>query len=297
MGTRDLDAAGIRDPALRASYLRCRELHRRFGRSYFLATRLLPRVKRPSVHALYGFARHADEIVDRLDSTLAVAQKRALLTEWGDTFLRDAKAGASDDPVCAAVVDTVHRWDIPLEHFVDFLTSMHMDLSVAVYPTYDDLRVYMRGSAAAIGLMMLPILEPATPDAEAPAAALGVAFQLTNFIRDVGEDLRRGRVYLPLEDLHAFGLTVEDLYAGEPAEQVRRLVAFEVRRTRAIYRDAEGGIALLHPTSRPCIRSAFALYGAILDEVERAGYAVLDRRVRVGRARRAAFVARALLPA
>lgn len=294
MSARDLDAAGIRDPALRASYLRCRELHRRFGRSYFLATRLLPRAKRPSVHALYGFARHADEIVDRLDSTLTVAQKRAVLTEWGDALLRDAKAGASDDPVCAAVVDTVRRWDIPLEHFVDFLTSMHMDLSIAVYPTYDDLRVYMRGSAAAIGLMMLPILEPTTPDAEAPATALGVAFQLTNFIRDVGEDLRRGRVYLPLEDLHAFGLTVEDLYAGEPADRVRRLVAFQVRRTRAIYRDAEPGIALLHPTSRPCIRSAYALYGAILDEVERARYEVLDRRVRVGRARRAALVARAL---
>ncbi|HLZ38972.1 MAG TPA: phytoene/squalene synthase family protein [Mycobacteriales bacterium] len=294
MSARDLDAAGIRDPALRASYLRCRELHRRFGRSYFLATRLLPRAKRPSVHALYGFARHADEIVDRLDSTLTVAQKRAVLTEWGDALLRDAKAGASDDPVCAGVVDTVRRWDIPLEHFVDFLTSMHMDLSIAVYPTYDDLRVYMRGSAAAIGLMMLPILEPTTPDAEAPATALGVAFQLTNFIRDVGEDLRRGRVYLPLEDLHAFGLTVEDLYAGEPADRVRRLVAFQVRRTRAIYRDAEPGIALLHPTSRPCIRSAYALYGAILDEVERARYEVLDRRVRVGRARRAALVARAL---
>ncbi|MGE5762375.1 MAG: phytoene/squalene synthase family protein, partial [Mycobacterium leprae] len=158
MGTRDLDAAGIHDPALRASYLRCRELHRRFGRSYFLATRLLPRAKRPSVHALYGFARYADEIVDRLDSTLTAAQKRAVLTEWGNTFLGDAKAGASDDPVCAAVVDTMHRWDTPLEHFVDFLTSMPMDLSVAVYPTYEDLRIYMRGSAAAIGLMMLPIL-------------------------------------------------------------------------------------------------------------------------------------------
>ena len=123
MSTRDLDAAGVTDPALRASYLLCKDLHRRYGRSYYLATRLLPRAKRPSVHALYGFARYADEIVDDLESTLTNAEKAAWLSDWGDTFLRDAKAGASDDRVCAAVVDTVHRWDIPLEHFVDFLAS------------------------------------------------------------------------------------------------------------------------------------------------------------------------------
>jgi phytoene synthase len=294
MSLRDLDAAGVSDPVVRTSYLRCKDLHRRYGRSYYLATRLLPRAKRPSVHALYGFARYADEIVDDLDSTLTRTDKAAWLAEWGDGFLRDAKAGGSDDPVCAAVVDTVHRWDIPLEHFVDFLASMRMDLSVAAYATYDDLRAYMRGSAAVIGLMMLPILEPATSDAEPHAAALGLAFQLTNFIRDVGEDLRRGRVYLPLEDLHAFGLQVEELYAGCLDERVRRLLAFQVRRTREIYRYAERGIALLHPTSRPCIRAAFTLYGAILDEVERAGFDVLDRRVRVGHARRAVLVARAL---
>src|SRR5512146_2907670 len=105
MSARDLDAAGIRDPALRASYLRCRELHRRFGRSYYLATRLLPRAKRPSVHALYGFARHADEIVDDLDRPRPVTVQEARLAELGDAIRRGVEAGGSDDPVCAAVVD------------------------------------------------------------------------------------------------------------------------------------------------------------------------------------------------
>lgn len=289
MSARELDAAGITDPALRESYERCRRLNAAHGRTYYLATLLLPPAKRPYVHALYGFARYADEIVDDLASTLTDAEKSDWLLGWGSRFLAEVGAGGSEHPVSRAVVDTVRRWDIPLGLFEDFLASMRMDLTVGEYATYSDLMTYVWGSAAVIGLQMVPVLEPtvAREVAEPYAVDLGVAFQLSNFIRDVGEDLRRGRVYLPLEDLALFGVTREHLARGVVDGPVRRLLAFEVARTRELYRAAEPGVRLLHPSSRDCIRTALRLYGGILDEVERADYQVLDRRVAVGPARRA----------
>ena len=290
MSGRELDAAGITGADLRASYEACRRLNASHGRTYYLATLLLPAWKRPYVHALYGFARYADEIVDDLGSTLSDQDKADWLTGWGEQFVSDVAAGGSEHPISRAVVDTVRRWDIPMAHVEAFLHSMRMDLTVTSYRTWDDLMVYVHGSAAVIGLEMVPVLEPVVPRevAEPYAADLGVAFQLSNFIRDVGEDLQRGRVYLPGEDLDAFGVTRGHLEHGVVDGPVRRLLAFEVARTREIYRSARQGVRLLHPTSRPCIETALALYGGILDEVEAADYRVLDRRVSVGAGRRLA---------
>lgn len=290
MSRHELDAAGIDDPLLRASYRNCRLLNASHGRSYYLATLLLPPVKRPHVHALYGFARYADEIVDDLDSTLTGEQKAACLGELEARFLRELSEGASTHPIRRAVVDTVRRFDIPRSHFTDFLASMRMDLTVDGYATYDDLLGYMWGSAAVIGLQMLPVLgSVCDPAVAAPYAVdLGVAFQLSNFIRDVGEDLARGRVYLPAEDLAAFGVDRQRLASGVVDGAVRRLLAHEIARAREAYRCAEPGIRLLDPTSRDCVRTAMRLYAGILDEVERADYPVLHRRVSVGPVRRAA---------
>mgnify|MGYP000097149468 FL=1 len=290
MSARELDAAGIRDPELRASYEACRQLNAAHGKTYYLSTLLLPAAKRPYVHALYGFARYADEIVDDLASTLTDAEKADWLIGWGEQVVKDVANGSSSHPISRAFVDTVRRWDIPPEHVEAFLLSMRMDLTVTEYATYDDLMEYVHGSAAVIGLQMLPLLEPVVPRevAEPYAKDLGVAFQLSNFIRDVGEDLRRGRVYLPMEDLALFGVTREHLASGVVDGPVRRLLSFEVARTRELYRTAALGVRLLHPTSRPCIETALRLYGGILDEVERADFAVLGRRVAVGPVRRAA---------
>jgi phytoene synthase len=158
---------------------------------------------------------------------------------------------------------------------------MRMDLTVIGYPTYADLERYMYGSAAVIGLLMVPILEPVDDDAYPPARALGEAFQLTNFIRDVGEDLRRGRVYLPEEDLARFGVTRADLARPAPTAEVKALLAFEIDRARSLYRQAEPGIRLLHPSSRDCVATAMRLYAGILDEIERHDYDVLRNRVTV----------------
>ena len=285
VGERSLDAAGITDPGLRSDFQLCRTLHASHGRTYYLATALLPPEKRPYVWALYGFARYADELVDSLDSP-----DPAALLAWSESFLDSLDATAPVDPVGRAMAHTMRRWDIPREHVEAFLASMRMDITRTGYATYRDLEEYMYGSAAVIGLQMLPVLEPIDAGAARHARLLGEAFQMSNFIRDVGEDLDRGRVYLPQEDLDAAGVTREDLQEGrrrgELVPRVRRLLTFEVARTRALYQRAEPGIEMLHSTSRAAIRCAFVLYGGILDAVEDADYPVLDRRVAVGRGRR-----------
>lgn len=279
-----LDAAGIRAPHLRRAYELCRTLHADYGRTYYLATLLLPPAKRPFVNSLYGFARYADEIVDNGDP----ATKEEELREWTGRVLADLDAGQTDrdDPVFQALLHTMKVWDVQTAHVKAFLDSMLMDLTVTEYPTYDDLRHYMYGSAAVIGLEMVPILEPLSEEAYPRAHALGEAFQLTNFVRDIAEDLDRGRIYLPMEDLHRFGVTRADLERREVTPAIRELLRFEIERIRELYAYAAGGIDLLAPSSRDCVRTAFVLYGDILDEVERADYRILDRRVAVGLPRR-----------
>ncbi|HEY7606094.1 MAG TPA: phytoene/squalene synthase family protein, partial [Actinomycetes bacterium] len=236
--------------------------------------------------------------VDDLDSTLDGAGQAAALRAWGERFFAGLRGAPCQDPVLPAVLHTVRAFDLDVGDFEKFLDSMAMDLHTDGYRTYDDLLAYMEGSAAVIGTMMAPILESSDPPAAREhARQLGLAFQLTNFIRDIGEDLRRGRVYLPTDDLERFGVRRADLAAAEATGAVAELLAFEVERARGHYRAAEPGIELLAPSSRPCIRVAFDLYGGILDEVERAGYQVLDRRVRVPRHRRLAVAGHHFLAA
>jgi len=299
----ELDAAGITDPALRAGYAVCRELNAHHGRTYFLATRLLPAARRPAVHALYGFARYADEIVDDVDDARPAAEKAAQLDALGGQLQHALGRARARNPVLAAVADTARRYALDPAHFAAFLASMRMDTEVTEYATFDDLGRYVHGSAAVIGLLMLPVLGTTVPrgEAEEPAAALGVAFQLTNFLRDVGEDLDRSRVYLPTEELAAFGVDRELLTwcrrTRRPDPRVRRALAHLVAHTRAIYRRAAPGVGMLEPVSRACVACAFTLYRGILDQIEAADYDILHRRVSVPRRTRAAVAVPGLLRA
>jgi phytoene synthase len=301
--------------ALDAAYATCRDLHRTHGRSYYLATRLLPPWKRRHVHALYGFTRYTDDIVDaggdgpappgerdrelRLDTW--AARFYAALDGWEDP----GDSGDAGDPVLRAVRHTIAVFGIPQADFDAFFASMRMDLRVRAYADYDALLGYMEGSAAVIGTMMLPILlapddgrgpVPAalTAAAREPARQLGLAFQLTNFIRDVAEDLDRGRVYLPAADLERFEVDLDELAEPSACPAVRRLIAFEIERARAHYRAARPGLAMLPARSRRCVRLAHAVYGGILDRVEQAGGDVLSGRAVVSRRQRAVAVAREL---
>jgi phytoene synthase len=300
MRGRELDAAGIRSPRLRASYELCRRINAAHGKTYYLATLLLPPGKRPYVHALYGFARYADDIVDQLDASVDRFEG------WSADFIADADLGTATDPVCRAVIDTITRWNIRKSYFADFLEAMRADLTVPSYATFDDLAEYMWGSAAVIGLQMLPILERADPKMcwpvlEPYAIDLGMAFQYTNFLRDVAEDLRLGRVYLPQDALRAFGVDLGRLQRaarfGHVDEPIRNLLATEIARARDLYRHAAPGIELVHPTSRDCLRTAFVLYSRILDEIEDADYNVFRRRISVPAVQRAGVAARGIIGA
>ncbi len=273
--------AGITDRDLIASYEVCRELNASHGKTYYLATLLLPPGKRPYVHALYGFARYADEIVDDLDSTLSDQEKADWLKTWGEAFMADVQSGESSDPVCRAVVHTVRRWEIPLDLFDAFLHSMTMDLTVTEYQTFDDLYEYVYGSAAVIGLQMLPILEPSDPQAYEYAKDLGVAFQLANFIRDVNEDLDRGRVYLPLDELERFGVTRADLEKRELTDNIKAALRHQIDRVRRLDEQSRAGIEMLHPSSRDCINAARVLYCGIANKVEEIDFEVFTKRARV----------------
>jgi 15-cis-phytoene synthase len=285
-------------PTLAAAYERCRRIQAAHGRSYYLATLMLPRWKRPHVHALYGFTRYADDLVDDMDTGLAPAERAGRLAALR-TRLAAALAGEPvSDPILPAVAHTVHRFGIPVAELDTFLDAMAMDTVRSAYPTYQDLLGYMEGSAAVIGTMVLPILEPADLlAAREPARQLGFAFQLTNFLRDVAEDFRRGRVYLPEADLDRFGVRPADLAADRAGPALRALLRFEAGRAREHYALARPGIALLPPSSRPCVQAAFTLYGGILEEIERADFEVLRSRVRVPRRRRLVIAGRYLLAA
>ncbi len=290
----ELDAAGVRDPALRSAYRRCRSLNAQYGRTFFLATRLLAPGQRPAVHALYGFARRADDILDDFDPHRSTAERadrlQRLSTQLFNQLVNHDDSG--DDPALAAVVHTAGRYGIAWELFDDFLTSMRMDLTVTDYADRAALDRYMHGSAEVIGLQLLPVLGTVVPREEAApyAAALGKAFQLTNFLRDVDEDLQLGRVYLPADELAAHHVD-RDLLVWCQAHRrtdarVRRALAEQHAATRRVYEFARPGIELLAPRSRPCVSAALTLYSEILDRIEDIDFAIFSQRATVGTLRR-----------
>ncbi len=276
---------------LEQSYAHCRTLNKRYGTTYYLSTYALPRVKRHHVWALYAFCRYADDIVDEFNDAQP-AERATALAAFGDRFFADLERGGSDDIVLKAVVHTVRAFGHDPETFRRFLASMAMDLTISSYQTWEDLLGYMDGSAAVIGEMMLPILEPSDARAFAHARDLGLAFQLTNFLRDVAEDLDRDRIYIPQDDLDRFG--------ADPKRRIvddawRRLMKFEIERCRELYRSADLGIPMLPPASARCVGAARALYSQILDRIEAAEYDVFHERARVPTPRKLATVARVAL--
>ncbi|MDI9914306.1 phytoene/squalene synthase family protein [Rhodococcus sp. IEGM 1379] len=307
--------SSIAPEALSESFAFCERVTAENGRTYYMAARLLPSARRRAVHALYAFARGVDDLVDVVEPGAAADLsirlgdvERATFAQLSESACVGASGsdpiGASgSDPIGAALpteltkvlpafAHTVKHFDIPVDYFHAFFRSMRMDAPGTpefrpVYRTMNELNEYMYGSAVVIGLQLLPILGVGVPveDAVTPASKLGEAFQLTNFIRDVGEDLDRGRLYLPLDEWAPFGVDVELLEHGRRTgvtdARVARALAHFIAVTRAQYRQAECGIEMLDPRVQPSIRTAYVLYGAILDQVESADFQILDRRVTV----------------
>ena len=277
---------------LARGYQECRQLTWRHGTTYYWGAALLPRPQRRHVYAVYALCRLADDIVDAPMATADVDKvpaTRAALQDFQGRFEQAVEDPSGAAPVLAAVGTTVRSSGIPMECFERFFTAMSMDLDTTAYPTWPDLLDYMEGSAAVIGEMMLPVLQPTSDAAREPARALGFAFQLTNFLRDVDEDLARGRVYIPQEDLARFGADPARRVVDEPWRQVMR---FEIARNRQLYAHADQGLAHLPGASRRCVATARQLYAQILDLVEANDYDVFSGRLRLPTWRKAMTAAR-----
>ncbi len=263
--------------SLAECYELCRQVQKAHSRTYYFSTSLFPKEVRPHVHALYAFMRYADEIVDNPGAT-SLDEQLAGLEVFEEETLAAVAGEVVLNPVLQAYANTVVVCGIGPDLIRAFMGSMKMDTSVFRYRTYQELEEYMYGSAAVVGLMMCRVIGARDEAANPHAEALGVAMQLSNFLRDVREDWARGRVYLPLEDLERFGYSEEELGRGVVDERFVGLMRFEISRARRLYQIADGGMRYIPRGHRYPVVVAGRLYEGILDRIEAQGYDVFAKR-------------------
>jgi phytoene synthase len=276
--------------SLASSYRYCEALTRREAGNFYPAFRILPAVQRRSMCALYAFMRIADDISDE---PAAIEQKREQLGAWREA-LRQALAGNYGHRALPALHDAVTRHGIPTTYLEAVIDGVEMDLAPVAYPTFADLREYCYRVASAVGLACIHVWGFEGNSALQPAEDAGIAFQLTNILRDLGEDAARGRIYLPGEDLARFGYDVDRLRAGKRDDAFRSLMRFEVQRAHGFYESAESLPPLLSPEGRAVFQMMARTYRGLLEEIERRDYDVFNGRVRVSRWRKLWFALGAL---
>jgi phytoene synthase len=263
--------------SLAADHAACADLLRRSRSNFALPIRLLPKEKRRGTTALYAFCRRADDIVDDAAEP-AVARVRL------DAFERDLEAalagGQSAEPVIRAVVDTARRFAVPCEHLRDILDGVRMDLTQHSYETFADLEEYCRRVASAVGLAAIHIWGFHTPEAIPASHACGMAFQLTNILRDIPEDLGRGRIYLPRKDFASHGCSPADLAAGRIGAEFARLADFEIGRADAYFKQSRALDRMLSTDGRLVFRAMHGVYRALLGAVRRGGSRIFTERLR-----------------
>jgi 15-cis-phytoene synthase len=261
-----------------AAYARCRRMLRRHDPTFYLAVSLLPPSRRPAIHALYGFVRGADEIVDGPRRARESAERLARLDAWEGELVRGLAAGHSDHAVVGALVDAGRRLELPLAELRPYIRSMRVDCGPVRIATRAELDGYMDGSGGSIGRIMAPIL--GAPAAAETFARLGVAFQLTNFLRDLREDYRLDRIYLPAEELERYGVSTDDLARDSATSSLRALLAAEVGHARKLFAETACAIPAALPSARAAMRLARAVYLAVLGRIETIGYDVLGASTR-----------------
>lgn len=281
-------------PEISWAYRSCADVIREHSKSFYFSARLLPNGKRQGIMALYAFCRLSDDIVDRADAQSAQlsAETRSQAADALDLWAcaNRSQVVALDNPVIAAWADTRMRCTIPSELADDLIAGVRMDLTVNRYQTWDDLWLYCYRVASTVGLMSIYITGADTMDAVPYAVQLGIALQLTNILRDVGEDARAGRVYLPQEDLDRFGYTEEMLYEGVVNRQFINLMRFQIARANALYEAAAPGIAMLPADSRVAVAAASTLYRGILTKIAGANYSVFTHRAHLSLSEKLRFL-------
>lgn len=262
--------------SLEASYRRCEEIAR--ASNFYGGLRLLPRGKRRALSAIYAFMRHCDDISDNEGTPEEKKRKFASARDW----LERANRGESmDHPVLPALRDTIRTYRIPIEYFRQLILGTEMDLTRSSFQTFEELSRYCYHVASIVGLICIHVFGFRRAQAKEHAVACGIAFQLTNILRDVAEDLERNRVYLPMEDLRRFRYTREDLSRKVMDDRFRALMAFEVQRAQDYYRQARPLLKMIERNSRPAFWAMLESYHTLLRRIERCGYAVLNQRVKL----------------
>lgn len=259
----------------------CKALTKQFGTSYFWATLLFPKNLRDATYALYAFFRIPDEYVDNAEN---IETANTQLREWEEKWEEAYEAGASGNVVLGATARLFHERNIPEQFAQDFLKAMRQDLTVDRYETYEDLQQYMYGSAEVVGLMMTHAIGAESEEAIEHAKKLGEAMQMTNFLRDMGEDWdERKRIYIPQEDLARFRVLEEDIAQKRVSKEMKELIKFEIERTRHLYNEADKGVSMLRKEGRAAVAAARALYSEILTEIEKNNYDTLTKRARTNK--------------
>lgn len=269
------------------AYEYCRQITAKYSKTFYLGTLLMPKEKREAIWAIYVWCRRTDELVDGPESRFTTPET---LDQW-EKQLESVFAGYPVDDPDVALVNTLERFPMDIQPFRDMIDGQRMDLYRSRYETFEELKLYCYRVAGTVGLMSSAVLGIDNSYRTAPwhqssqfyipqeeAIALGIANQLTNILRDVGEDVHRGRIYLPLEDLARFDYTEKDLFNGVIDDRWRALMHFQIQRARKYYQDAERGIRALNPDSRWPVWTALMLYQGILDVIERNQYDVFNKR-------------------
>lgn len=271
----DLTHASMAHPALtlEESFRICAEVTRLNSKSFFFSSQFLPPQKRRDIRAFYAFCRTSDDVVDRPSEDVALA-----LARW--ITIVHTPGSVPNHPVLCAWRDVEQRYAVPTLLVDELLAGMAMDLAMHRYQTFEDLWLYCYRVASVVGLISMHIIGY-QPGAESYAIKLGVALQLTNILRDVGEDARRGRIYLPQEDLARFGLTDADIFAGCRDERFQALMRFQIARADALYDASWPGIAMLNPDGQLAVAAASEVYRGILRRIERNQFDVFTRRAQV----------------
>ncbi len=273
--------------ALDESYAFCRRVARTRAKNFYYSFVLLPREQRNAMCAIYAFMRYCDDLSDEPGAT------REPLERWRCALV-DAFAGKFDAyPAWPAFHDTVERYRIPQEYFFQIIDGVMSDLEPRRLATFDELYRYCYQVASVVGMTTIHVFGFDSPDAVPLAEKCGVAFQLTNILRDIAEDAARGRIYLPAEDLERFSVSADDLAAGRRTDEFLRLMQFEAARARAYYTESAPLVELVHPRSRPALRALIAIYSRLLERIQARNYDVFSERVALSPAEKCWIVARA----
>jgi 15-cis-phytoene synthase len=270
--------------ALNSAYQNCEDVTRENSKTFYMAARLMPEHKRRATYALYAFCRVSDDIVDRAPAS-AAPQTYEQLDSWRRQVISGGQpsgAHPAERAVNLAWTDARHSFEVPVGYLGQLIDGLALDLNRVRYQSFADLAKYCYGVACTVGLMSMHITGYTSRAAIPYAIRLGVALQLTNILRDVGEDWRAGRVYLPQDELAAFGLNEQTLQEGRIDDRWRAFMRFQIRRAHALYQEALPGIGYLHADGRFAIAAAGQLYRAILNQIEANDYDVFSRRASIG---------------